>query len=114
MDGVYLISFAVTNLSTNPEPWSRIVKCVSNVQMCFILHEVSGTSESLIKMFCTNHCTWEKIMKFKEPLGVHNSNLIRYSGEHGISHTNLYVIKKKLSSLSFIVIIVNHEICDHD
>jgi hypothetical protein len=35
---------------------------------------------------------------------------IRYSGEHGISHANLYVIKKKLSSLSFIVIIINNEV----
>jgi hypothetical protein len=33
-----------------------------------------------------------------------------YSGEHGISHANLYVIKKKLSSLSFIVIIINNEV----
>jgi hypothetical protein len=41
--------------------------------------------------------------------------LCTYSGEHGISHTNLYAIKKKLSSLSFIVIIINHDIiCDHD
>jgi hypothetical protein len=37
-----------------------------------------------------------------------------YSWEHGISHTNLYVTKKKLSSLSFIVIIINHDIYDHD
>jgi hypothetical protein len=28
-------------------------------------------------------------------------------------HTNLYVIKKKLSSLSFVVVIINHDICDH-
>jgi hypothetical protein len=38
------------------------------------------------------------------------SNFIEYSGEHGISHANLYVIKKKLSSLSFIVIIINNEV----
>jgi hypothetical protein len=38
-----------------------------------------------------------------------------YSWEHGISHTNFYVIKKKLCSLSFIVTItINHDICDHD
>jgi hypothetical protein len=35
---------------------------------------------------------------------------LMYSGEHGISHANLYVIKKKLSSLSFIVIIINNEV----
>jgi hypothetical protein len=34
----------------------------------------------------------------------------KYSGEHGISHANLNVIKKKLSSLSFIVIIINNEV----
>jgi hypothetical protein len=38
-----------------------------------------------------------------------------YSWEYGISHTNFYVIKKKLCSLSFIVTTtINHDICDHD
>jgi hypothetical protein len=39
-----------------------------------------------------------------------NKRAPTYSGEHGISHANLYVIKKKLSGLSFIVIKINNEV----
>jgi hypothetical protein len=53
---------------------------------------------------------WEDLFLFSEVF----VDFLMYSWEHGISHTNLYVIKKKLSSLSFIVIIINHDICDHD
>jgi hypothetical protein len=79
-------------------PKKLMFSSLFKVQLCFITKNrcvSKSTSMYLNESTCSTK---------------YSLNINMYSGEHGISHTNLYVIKKKLSSLSFVVIIINHHI----